>query len=428
MNKFILRFSYLIVFLVALSAFGWVVKHSVKGDKNFGPKVTNGVVDFVSFFDLFSQTVKEVQNLPETFVKTPDDFTPINNLEEDVWGLVTYSDEDNYRTVELRNFRNDSVAKQWQITKIQRPQNRIMHPVVLPDDKLVYSLNGVTGLICIDANGEEVWRQREIAHHHGLNLDANGNIWACSYSKDSQGAFIVYSSTFKIDGVPMNYIDNTISKVDAETGELLFHKSVSEILHDAKLVNLFLKTGKPDDPIHLNDVEPALTDGPYWDKGDVFLSMRHMSAVIQYRPATDSVIRVLEGPFYTQHDIDIVNDSTLSIFNNNAYQVYQKAPTSWRKLDSMYEVGGVYSNIVYYHLDTDTYEIVGEEVFAENEIHTFTEGLAEHLPTGSIFVEEQNTGILWVIRGDEVLYKGVLPSHHEGYHHLSNWTRIMTQP
>ena len=38
------------------------------------------------------------------------------------------------------------------------------------------------------------------------------------------------------------------------------------------------------DPIHLNDIEPALGDTQYWKQGDVFLSIRDQNAIFHYRP------------------------------------------------------------------------------------------------------------------------------------------------
>ena len=44
------------------------------------------------------------------------------------------------------------------------------------------------------------------------------------------------------------------------------------------------------DPIHLNDIQPVDFDGEYWKKGDVFLSLRHQSMVLLYRPSTNKII------------------------------------------------------------------------------------------------------------------------------------------
>ena len=80
-------------------------------------------------------------------------------------------------------------------------------------------------------------------------------------------------------------------------------------------MNTFTKTGT--DPIHLNDIEPALYDSKYWKKGDLFLSSRHQSAIIHYRPEINKVINYLTGPFSQQHDVDIISDEEISIFDNN---------------------------------------------------------------------------------------------------------------
>ena len=37
-------------------------------------------------------------------------------------------------------------------------------------------------------------------------------------------------------------------------------------------------------------------------------------------------------------------------------------------------------------------------------------------------------GVLWVLGEEGILYKDVMPSHHEGHHHLPNWTRIIPTP
>ena len=72
------------------------------------------------------------------------------------------------------------------------------------------------------------------------------------------------------------------------------------------------------DPIHLNDIQPVDFDGEFWKKGDLFLSLRHQSMVLLYRPATNKIIWKGTGPFFHQHDVDILNDHKISVFNNNS--------------------------------------------------------------------------------------------------------------
>lgn len=427
MRKVVLSFAYLVVALFLLSTFGWVVKHVVQGTKDFGEPINSGIKTFVGFLDLSQETVKEVKSLPETFIATPNDFESINKLTEDLWALVAFSDKDKLRTVELRNFRNDSVAHSWQVGNVKEPHHRLMHPLMLSDSSLVYSFNGASGIKRIDKNNKLIWAQDSIEHHHSFNLDHQGNIWLCSSDLPNPTYGIVYRGTVFVDGMPVRFFDGKFSKIDSKTGRILFHKSTAQLIHENGLEHLFAKTDNAEDPMHLNDVQPVLKDGPYWKQGDVFLSFRNMSCILQYRPSADTVVRLIEGPFYAQHDIDILNDSTLSIFNNNAYIRWQNGGTTWAAPDSTYQAAKLFSNIVYYYPGSNSFEFKDKQLFDDNNIYTFTEGLDEHLSDGSVFVEEQNSGILWVIKNGEVIYKNILPSHHKGYHHLPNWTRLMEE-
>jgi len=424
MKKFLTTFSVIVIILFAFSTFGWVVKHVVQGDKDFGRPVHKSVEAFVGFLDLFQESVKEVKKLPGTFVQTPDDFSAVNKLDTNIFALISYSNPEKGRTVEIRNLKNDSVAHSWDIENPHQEHDRIMDPLLLPGKRLVYSFNGVTGLSAIDSNGNLLWEQTKIPHHHAQNLDSDGNIWLCSYTRENDN-FIIYKGRFFVDSRPLNYIDNTVTKLDSETGEILFHKSVSEILFENELSNLLIKSDKADDPLHLNDVQPALKTTPYYQEGDLFLSFRNLSSIIQYRPSENKVVRLIEGLFYSQHDVDFLNDSTIYFFNNNAHTLWADHATGLKVADSIIEMDNFVSNVIAYDLKNEDFFYLAKDAFEEHDIATFTEGMSEMIGDSLLFIEEQNDGILWVLNGEEVVYKNVFPSHHEGYHHLSNWTRIL---
>ena len=104
MNKVLKTFSLTVISLFILSIFGWMVYHITEEDKNFG--FLEGPVKFMfTFPDLFSRSVEEVKTLPKTFVPTPEDFKPINNLDSDLIVLTTYSDTSNSRSIVLLNRR-----------------------------------------------------------------------------------------------------------------------------------------------------------------------------------------------------------------------------------------------------------------------------------------------------------------------------------
>ena len=122
-----------------------------------------------------------------------------------------------------------------------------------------------------------------------------------------------------------NFLDDGLRKLTPK-GEILFDKSISNIFIENGLEYLLFANGKHTwntDPLHINDIEPVDFEGKYWKKGDVFLSLRHLSMIVLYRPSSNQIIHKINGPFFNQHDVDILNDSEISIFDNNLKQSYK---------------------------------------------------------------------------------------------------------
>ncbi|HAG48763.1 MAG TPA: hypothetical protein DCL07_02290, partial [Cryomorphaceae bacterium] len=339
-----------IVVLASLSLFGWSVKQVSTGKSTWPTWIQAPLQSFVGFLDLFEAAKQEVSEYPKTFVRTPEDFVPINTLEEDVTILTSYHNEENTRTVALINLRTGETLKTWTVEQLAIPQDRIVHSIMLPDSSLIYGLDWYSGLIRIDKNSQRIWHQDSIIHHHGKNLAADSTIWACSYEKEA-GKPLYYRPIFKTGMAAFPYLDNHITQIHAYSGEVLYHKSLTEILVENELTHLLVKSESPGDPIHVNDIEPALHDGPYFCQGDLFISARNGSWIMHFRPSTGKVIRLLEGPFYSQHDVDIESDSTLTVFNNNCLQNERPTPNKWPMSDRAYEVGSFSSQVVRIHLN-----------------------------------------------------------------------------
>lgn len=422
MKSIIKTFSLIVIFLFILSVFGWMVSHISSGNKKFG-FLTEPVKFMYTFPDMFSKSVEEVKTLPETFIQTPKNFKPVNKLDFDLKVITTYSDTSNNRTIALMNLKNDSVHYKWKLDRPFKVTDRVVNPILLSDKDLIYSAMGKgKPLTRIDSLSNIIWKQDSVWVHHSIELDAKGDIWACTFAP-------VYYSTayYKLNGNSVFFKDNFITKFDAETGKILFHKSIAEILKENDIANYVLKpSGSITDPLHLNDVEPALKTTPYYKKDDVFISLRQPSLVLHYRPETNELIDVIEGPFVSQHDVDFLNDTTLILFNNNYYTKWANKSAQLPKDSTrLIKIGDFYSNIVKYDLTDETFSSLGDSIFRENGIFTSTEGLQEFVNDSAFFVEEQAVGLLWVLTEDEVIYKNVLKSQHKGHHHLPNWTRIV---
>lgn len=416
--------------LALLSVFGWAVKHRTQGELDLGR--WNGPLEWLAGFpDLFQASVEEVQALPQTFVPTPEAWSPIHALEEDVWVLSAYSNAQGGRDIDLWNLRDGALDHRWTVPSKDiptQPHWRVHHPLLLENRSVVSFVTNRSPLFRLDSASKVLWRQDSLNFHHAINLDAEGQIWACVMQWERGGRHIAYRGRYVMDGKTVHFLDNSIAQIDPDKGHILSVTSCADILRDNGLEHLILRSGDPQDPMHLNDIEPALYSGPFFEKGDLFLSFRNLQAVLQYRPSTGKVVRVVQGPLAAQHDVDILGDSTLAIFNNATQENVGTHPTgsyAYPVSKDQEELKHWHAELALYHFGDGHFDSVYPALMREGEIMTFSEGLQEFLPDGSVFVEEQNSGVLWVLGEEGILYKDVMASHHEGHHHLPNWTRII---
>ena len=152
MKNFIALISQIILFIFFLSLFGWCVKQ-VYEDKIEQCVISESLKVFVSFPDIFSKAVAEVKKLPDTFVETNKDFHSINNLDNDLIVLSSYTSSVKERVIELINLKNSKTVYKWTIKNPFQEHDRIMDPVMLSDSSICYSYNGVSGITKVDKFG-----------------------------------------------------------------------------------------------------------------------------------------------------------------------------------------------------------------------------------------------------------------------------------
>ena len=250
------------------------------------------------------------------------------------------------------------------------------------------------------------WYNDKYIFHHSNEIDSEGNIWVSSRQNP-------YSNTVKkiMKLRPINtakkgkqYADDTIIKI-SEKGKELFVKSVTEILIENNLYSLV--DYEHDDPIHLNDVQPVNVDGKFWKKGNVFLSLRNKSMIIHYDTLSNKVLRIIKGPFQLQHDVDILSDKKLIIFNNNSL------------------IDQNISEIILYDYEKNTFEKILNDELKKNNFFTATEGLQDQLDDGSLLIEEQNHGrILFFDRKGSLEWSYVNKAQN-GNVYITNWSRLI---
>lgn len=193
---------------------------------------------------------------------------------------------------------------QSDLSQLTPARFRAMHPLLTAGGQLV--LHGQTSPI-VDVNGCNVrqWRTDTLAYHHSLNLDADGNFWSPASVRSDK------------DKTNADGTHDALAKIGPD-GRLLWSKTIADLLVENDMTYLIYHAyEKTPDPLHLNDVQPVMSDGPYWKKGDVFISLRTPSMILLYRPTTGKVIWSKAGPWIQQHDVDVLDDHRISVFDNN---------------------------------------------------------------------------------------------------------------
>ena len=304
---------------------------------------------------------------------------------------------------------NKSVEKVDEFKFLNRDRNNsrylLKHPIIVEDGGLVYKHS--SPLIKIDACSNLIFQNTHDEFHHSIEKDIEGNLWVPSR---------MYPQFLEVEKVGRDkYADDTIVKLSPD-GDILFEKSISQIFIDNGLEYLLFALGNKRlnlDPIHLNDIQPVDFDGEFWKKGDVFLSMRNQSMVALYRPSTNKIIWKGNGPFFHQHDVDILNDHTISVFNNNS-----KDFSDGRVVDGNNEV-------IIYNFKNNEYSFYFNDSLIKNDVRTTTQGTSQILPNGDLFVEETNFGRSLYFDSDGSLRWTHLNRAQNGKVYYVSWSRML---
>lgn len=321
----------------------------------------------------------------------------------------TINEKNGLSEINLINIETKKIIQTWQpdynmlnLRSFSKFHTRLLHPVLLPNGNLLINLND--RLTKIDKNSKIIW-EVSATSHHSIEVDSNNYIWTCGT--------LIKSNLHKIKSLIR---DDAVLKIDANNGKIVYQKSIFDILIENNYQNLFYYLGPMnDDPIHVNDIQPALINSKYWKKGDLLISLRHRSTVFLYRPSTNKVIWLKTGPWSYQHDCDFLNDHEIGIFGNDVVRVSNK--------DILIND---YNNQYVYDFKTDKVQTPYTKMFKEGKIKTLTEGRSRVLPDGKLYVEESNYGR--VLFGDSNgLLGGYVSQVGKNQAAMLGWSRYYTK-
>jgi hypothetical protein len=415
--------SYIVLSVALLNVYSFLIIHSSRGGKRLGV-LTQPLLQFSLFPKTVYSVFREVKK-PERLIEVDTKFKPINKLEYDVYALNGH-----YASkwiISLTNLRDDSIIHEWSLEEsTYKNSDRTFshsppfHPILLEDKSIVLKCNLTCNLYRLDSDSNIVWHNTDFQYSHATSEAKDGNIWVCSEK-------LIYMRG--ANNRAAKYWDNLLTKVDIETGETMFSKSVSQILIENGYSYLIYGMGNGvtvsgNEPLHLNDIEPVLYDGPYWKWGDLFLSFRHRSLIILYRPVSNEILKVIHGPFLNQHDVDILSDTRISLFNNNVTTFTWKGGDASGEETEEFPNEPSCSGIVIYDFEDSTFTSHMARQFQAENISTQKCGLHHILANGDVFVESYDKGILYIFNEQTILLKKYCNKPINGLVERPYWVRI----
>ncbi len=419
--------------MIILIIFGSILRHHYLGGQKFQSiqKITVFLAEIPFNIKHIIETKtlygSKILPLNDKIYKNKISFNKkLSSNHEELILLSRHDGDKNKSTVEIRNLNtfeilhtynpdvNDLInnSKSQDVTNFERFY--MWHPIITSDGGLITKNN--SSLIKIDFNSKLVWINDEREYNHSTEIDPDGNIYVPGWKRyiSKKVANYVGTESSKINN---KYIfkDDHINILNKD-GKILFSKSVAEIfIENGYSLKIFPQSDKfIKDPIHLNDIQPVIEDGPYFKKNDLFLSLRNLNMIILYRPSSNKIIKIIEGPFINQHDVDIVNENTISIFNNNAFINFKNEKYVKKN-----------NEIIFYNFETNTFSKKFDKIMQKLKVKTVYEGLVDYLKDGSVLVEETGNGrIILINKNGELVWEYLNLDSDKRIHRLW-WSRVI---
>jgi hypothetical protein len=278
---------------------------------------------------------------------------------------------------------------------------RAQHPVLLENGSVVF-MAGEGPMVRLDRESEIEWMNTR-HFHHSIERDHEGNLVVPNVMDPA------------VRDLPLGYRDDGYAVVSPE-GEILDERSMVDILLDHDHTGLLYGVGRFErDRIHLNDAQPIHRDLGEARVGDIALSIRNISTVLLYRPSTDEIVWLKTGPWQNQHDIDLLDNGSYSIFGNDMI----------RYRDHFVPSTGI-NDVYIYDPTLDAVSTPYTAAMRELAAATRTGGRSEVLDNGDVLVEINNGARLARLTNDGIrwVYQNAQTDYSIGFIH---WCRYYSE-
>jgi outer membrane protein assembly factor BamB len=169
------------------------------------------------------------------------------------------------------------------------------------------------GLVMMDKDSNVLW------HHTGypnndFDIGPDGMIYVIEHMVN-YGGF----ETVELPMIP--FLEDHIVQLDPKTGKELARESLMKAIEDSPYTE-FMKQLVNDfegDPTHSNGLFYVMEDSdtvPWLKAGNLLVSVRNIDALVVYNPAENKVVYATGLRSRHQHDIDLLPNGHLMIFDN----------------------------------------------------------------------------------------------------------------
>jgi hypothetical protein len=426
----------LLIMLLSFTMGAWVFRHISTGGDRIPQAIQPAVEKLAELPSLIKQAVVEIRDeingkpsallIPKDKAMQADWVHKFPAPDDDGYLLLSgLSKEENQSIVQLIRIADGEVIAKWipDWSYIHRhttehrfapkggPRNyRAFHPLLLSDGSIIFNTFGalVRQPLC---SSKPSW-VLDYPHHHSIELSPTGkSVWVPSQT----ALFTTENPTLK-----KLLRDDSLSEVSLD-GRVLQNLSFSKILTNNNMTAHMLGSAGPSlnlDPIHINQITPASSNGPYWQRGDLLISARHTSTIYLYRPATGKIIWYQQGPWLNQHSAYFFNGDGITVLGNDVYG--RKLP-----LQFIYKEG--HNQIYLYNFKTGETDKFESDEYSIAKPMTITEGRSRVLKDKSIFIEETNNGRLLRFNPSGQLWWSYINTYNDDYLGTVSWSRYLTR-
>ena len=420
--------------IIAVICTAWVVRYSLLGVGNrLSETQSRIVIKIAEFPGLVHRAIQELPSLSESYPalllrdrKGDERLHWIRRFPapEDT-GYLLFSGIDpgaTHSSVRLIRIADGMTVARWdpdwraiykQMTSKKYDAGSLLtalarHPLLLPDGDIVFNTGG--SLVRLNTcSRNPVWVLDEVMHHSN-EIDVDGNLWVPSVSQEG---FV--ENKWLRDRIR----DDALARISTD-GHVLDKRSFARILRENGLQAMMSGIPLPviGDPIHMNQIKIARQNSRHWMRGDLLISTSTRSTVYLYRPSSGKIIWYQTGPWMSQHSVDFVDDHRISVFDNNVFG--GGVPNKHAFL-----APGDTNRVFVYDFDTKQALQPFAALLAEARPMTISEGRAQILPDGGLFLEETNYGRHLRFTRDRLLWSRVndYDDQHIG---AVSWSRYLT--